>query len=76
MHAKKVREDEELSNIESWINSKMKGDGLGFLSVGDKEELVQHEKRRRDLLTNREEAWTLKSRALCLRCGDENTKFF
>ena len=73
---KKIREDTELLGIESSLSSKMEEDGLGFFSEGDKEELVMKEKCRRDILVERKEIWRLKSRAIWLNSGDENTKFF
>lgn len=54
----------------------MEGEGTGFFSKGDKEGLIQFEKRIRDLLEEIEESWWLKKKALWISCGDENTKFF
>lgn len=50
VHEKKVRDEDELSNIEAWINSKTEGEGPGFFFEGDKEDLIWFEKRRRVVL--------------------------
>ena len=52
------------------------GEGGGFSSQQLKEALIRLEGRCNILLLEREEAWRLKSRALWLECGDDNTKFF
>jgi hypothetical protein len=38
--------------------------------------LINLETKKKKILEDREAAWRLKSRALWLECGDENTKFF
>jgi hypothetical protein len=52
------------------------GTGRGYLSQEAKDLLYGLEKSRRVILEEREAHWRLKSRALWLACGDENTKFF
>lgn len=74
--AKKTREEAELAEIELWLTSMVEGEGLGFLTEGSKATLVQKEKRRKQILAAREELSRLKSRAIWLLSGDENTKFF
>jgi hypothetical protein len=48
----------------------------GFPLEASKEEFLEMEKRKRKILEDREATWRLKSRALWLESGDENTKFF
>ena len=38
-HAKIMREDEELTFMEAWINSKSEGDGLGFFLMETRKSL-------------------------------------
>lgn len=52
------------------------GDNIGFLTYVLKLSLVQKEKRRKEILEEREALWCPKSRAIWLLSGDENTKFF
>ena len=52
------------------------GEGGGLLSLASKEAVTRLEGRRNTILLEREEAWRLKSRAIWLESGDENTKFF
>ena len=74
--AKKEKEDVELIVIEEWLNSSMSGDAPGLLSDDTKAIVVLKEKRRKEILNEREELWHLKSRAIWLSSGDDNTKFF
>ena len=74
--AKRVREDAELKQIEAELLHIYEGVGGGLLSLESKEAMVLLEGRRNSLLLDKEEAWRLKSRAIWLECGDENTKFF
>ena len=52
------------------------GDGGGLISQFTKEVLTRLEGRKNTLLCEKEESWRLKSRALWLECGDNNTKNF
>jgi hypothetical protein len=72
----KDKDDRELSDIDSKLAELQDGAGQGFYSQEAKEHLFGLEKRRRAILEEREAQWRLKSRALWLACGDENTKFF
>jgi hypothetical protein len=73
---KKLKEDKEVIDIDSKLAELHDGEGQGFLNQETKEQLFGLEKRRRAILAEREAQWRLKSRALWLACGDENTKFF
>jgi len=73
---KRRRDDSELKQVEADLISIYEGEGGGFISQESKEVLVQMEERRNQLLLAKEETWRLKSRAIWLASGDENTKFF
>jgi hypothetical protein len=75
-HEKKVKEEQELKHIEQTLLDWQDGNGRGFCSSVEKEDLVRLELRRRELLADKEALWRLKSHAIWLTCGDENTKFF
>lgn len=62
--------------IEEWIATNLLWDGLGFLTEESKAILVLKEKCRKEILKDKEALWHLKSRAIWLSSGDENTKFF
>ena len=51
-------------------------EGGGMLNQETKDTLVGLQGRRNTILLEKEETWRLKSRALWLACGDENTKKF
>jgi len=73
---KREREDVELRNIEADIREIMKDENRGFATPENRDTLLGLEKRRRGLLEEKEARWRLKSRAIWLKAGDENTKFF
>lgn len=62
--------------MEEDLLSIYEGDGGGLISQDSKDFLIRLEGRRNTLLSEKEETWRLKSRAIWLECGDDNTKFF
>ena len=73
---KRKREDSELQQIEIELFGIYNMDGGGMMNQTKKDELIQLEGRRITLSLEKEETWRLKSRAIWLECGDDNTKFF
>ena len=71
---KRSREDGELKNVEEELLVIYEGEGGGLSTQESKEVLTRLEGRRYTLLLEKEEAWRLKSRAIWLECGDDNTK--
>jgi len=74
--AKRKRDEAELKFLEDALLLLYEGDGGGFLSAESKEILVRLEGKHNIILLEKEEAWRLKSRAVWLESGDDNTKFF
>ena len=70
------REEQELKFVESEIPGILDAEGGGMLTVESKEVFTALEGRRKMLLQDKEETWRLKSRAIWLESGDDNTKFF
>jgi len=68
--------EREFITTEAELQSIYETKGGGFTSPKAKEDLLSLEKKRRQLLQAREAEWRLKSRALWLQNGDENTKLF
>jgi hypothetical protein len=73
---KQQNDDQNLKEIELKLIELQDGSGRGYLSQEEKDLLYGLEKCHRVILEEREAQWRLKSRALWLNCGDENTKFF
>lgn len=69
-------DDQELKEVEEALLKVYDSEGGGYLSWEDKELSVSLERKKRKLLGEKEVAWRLKSRAIKLKCGDENTKLF
>jgi hypothetical protein len=70
-----LREERDLKHTEDQIESIYNSTDLGFLSETSWETLKSLESRHRQLLVDQEVTWRLKSRAIWLEQGDENTKF-
>jgi hypothetical protein len=75
-HEKKLKEEQELLHIEKTLLEWQADPDRGFCSREGKDELVHLELRRRAILDEKEALWRLKSHAIWLAYGDENTKFF
>jgi len=73
---KRQREEAELIQLEKDLSQIYDSEGGGFRSQEEKEDLMRKEERRNILLKEKEETWRLKSRAIWLKSGDENTKFY
>jgi hypothetical protein len=73
---KRQREERELQNTEEQIEAIYQEEDRGFLSDSSKDTLKSLESRCKQLLADQEATWRLKSRAVWLEQGDENTKFF
>jgi len=73
---KRKKEDAELKLLEEDLRQIYESEGGGMESQESKGVLIKLEERRNMLLKEKEETWRLKSRAIWLESGDENTKFF
>ena len=74
--AKKLQENKDLVDIENLLAQSFHKMGFGFASEEDKSSLVDLESRKRKILLEREQEARMKSKALWLLCGDDNTPFF
>jgi len=66
----------ELLDIEVKQSSIYESEDGGYSSIESREALIQLEQKKRKLLEEKEAVWRLKSRAIWLEKGDENTNFF
>jgi hypothetical protein len=73
---KKMKDDRVLREVEEALEVLYNSEGFGYLSEEHKIEVKSLEDKRRIILLEKEKEWRLKSRALWLQVGDENTKFF
>eukprot|EP00253_Pinus_taeda_P007836 PITA_07836 len=74
--ARKVSQNEALSSIDDELRDLEEPEAGGYVNQDSKDKILMLEKQRSKILLEREEGWRQKSRAIWLKVGDENTKFF
>jgi hypothetical protein len=67
-------EDLELKNLENQLKILLEEEGGGFSSLETKTNLLRMEEWKNRLIKEKEEMWRLKSNAIWMKSGDENTK--
>jgi hypothetical protein len=75
-NSKQKEDEQELQSIEEQLELIYQDSDSGFTSDSSRDNLKRLEARHRQLLADQEATWRLKSRAIWLENGDENTKFF
>eukprot|EP00253_Pinus_taeda_P031782 PITA_31782 len=73
---KQNRDVAQLIQIEADLTSLTDDRGFGFISAVDKCRLIELENQKSKILKEREESIRLRSRALWIQAGDDNTEFF
>jgi len=73
---RKKQDEKELCSIEDDMANIFTKNPLGLYTKEDKVLLSALEDKKIDILKREEEAWRLKSRAIWVRSGDQNTAFF
>ncbi len=73
---RKQNQNEELSKIREELKNLESIEEDGYLTQASKDRILHLEKLQNKILLDKEEEWRLKSRAILLKSGDENTSFF
>jgi len=75
-HEKRKNDEQEIRKIESQVYRIHQYTNAGFSLASSRYNIKSLETRWRKFIANQEASWRLKSQAICLDKGDENTKFF
>lgn len=73
---KLIQENSQLTQIESELSSLLNERSLGFITAAEKAHLIELENQKAHILKEREESLRLRSRAIWLKAGNDNTRFF
>jgi len=73
---RKANQTAELSSIKEKLMKLESVEEDGYSTQASKDRILFLEKRQSQILLEKEEEWRLKSRAIWLKSGDENTSFF
>eukprot|EP00253_Pinus_taeda_P019692 PITA_19692 len=73
---RKLKQNEALNRIREELKQMESIEEDGYSSQASKDRILHLEKLQNKILLDKEEEWRLKSRAIWLKPGDENTSFF